>query len=591
MERFRKLLNLIGRDHLRRWALLALSAVLVGVLELIGALLVFALISAILDPSTEISLPVVGSLSAVFGRPSRDRFLILLGVTVAVFSVIRAIVFLGQTYLQQRMAHNAAAGLSDRLFGAYLRMPYQLHLTRNSSVLLRNVNQSVMEVALYGFVPLVTIASEIMLGLGIAVALIVTSPVVTGALLLVATPIMVLFLRVSRKAFVKLGTTSQEASATSLRYSQESLHGIRDIKVLGREGFFGELFNGSRARLARALYIRSVLTELPRASIEGLFMVALSLLLVLSVQNGSGEEAIASLGLMAYAGIRLMPSLNRIVANISHLQFASAAINNVHDELAEVGQQISAPSDSDRRLALTRELRFDQVAFRYEPGGTDILSNISFAIARGSSVGIVGPTGAGKSTLLDLMMGLLQPTEGAVVVDDVSIEQETRAWQMSLGVVPQTPFLLDDSLRRNVALGVPDNEIDDQKVLAALDLAQLGSFLPTLPDGLATKLGEHGLRLSGGQRQRVAIARALYRDPEVLILDEATSALDRVTEKRFIEDLERLKPGSTVVIVSHRLSALSECQQILLLKDGRLVDVGSFKELRARNSLFREMAN
>ena len=591
MQRFSKILDLIGRSYVRRWALLAISSVLVAVLELIGALLVFALISAILDPAAEISLPIVGSLQNVFGNPTRDRFLLYLGLTVAAFSVIRALVFVGQTYLLQRLAHNAAARLSSRLFTAYLRMPYQLHLVRNSAELLRNVNQSVMEVALYSFVPLVTIASEILLGLGIVIALVIASPVVTGALLLIVVPVVLIFLRSSRKVFAELGTESQEAYAVSLRYSQESLHGIRDIKVLGREEFFGRLFDENRARLAKTLYTRSVLSEVPRASIEGLFMVALSLLLVFSVLNGSSEEAIASLGLMAYAGARLMPSLNRIVANVNNLQFATAAIDNVHDELAEVERPNGFPSRSDERLPLVSELRVERVVFRYEAGDADVLADISFTIPKGSSVGIVGPTGAGKSTLLDLMMGLVTPTGGAVQVDGTPIHDDPRAWQMGLGVVPQAPFLIDDSLRRNVALGLSDDEIDDGAVQDALGLAQLASFISTLPDGLDTKLGERGLRLSGGERQRVAIARALYHDPEVLILDEATSALDRVTEKRFMEDLERLKPGSTTVVVSHRLTALSECQLILLLKDGRLVDSGSFEELRARNALFREMAS
>jgi ATP-binding cassette subfamily C protein len=331
------------------------------------------------------------------------------------------------------------------------------------------------------------------------------------------------------------------------------------------------------------------MTEIPRAVVEGLFMLALSLLLVIGVLNGSSQEAVASLGLIAYAGVRLMPSLNRIVGNLNNLQYGRAAIDTVFDELREVERIRDAKEAATGPLSMERELRVQDVAFDYE-GGDGILSGINFIVAKGTTVGIVGPTGAGKSTLLDLLMGLLSPTQGRIEVDGQPIDLNLRAWQLSLGVVPQTPFLLDDTLRRNVALGLSDDEIDERKVASALDLAQLGPFVGSLPDGLETELGEHGVRLSGGQRQRVAIARALYRDPEVLILDEATSALDRVTEKNFMQELASQKPGCTVIVVSHRVTALSECNQIVLLKEGRLVGNASFDELRAQSDLFREMA-
>jgi ABC-type multidrug transport system fused ATPase/permease subunit len=586
----RKIATLIGRQHLPAWAILAASSVVVGILELIGALLIFALISAILSPATQISLPVLGDLRDLFGGGDRRDFLVALGSTVAIFSVVRTAVFLAQTYLQQRLAQNAAVRLSSRLFGSYLRMPYQLHLVRNSADLLRNVNQSVMEIALYGFVPLVTIASEALLGLGLVVALIVTSPVTTGGMLLLIVPIVYLLLRFTKKAFNRLGVTAHEASAISIRYSQESLHGIRDIKTLGREGFFEDLFNTNRATLARALYTRSVMTEIPRAVVEGLFMVALSSLLVLGVVNGSSQEAVASLGLIAYAGVRLMPSLNRIVGNLNNLQYGTAAIDAVYNELAEIESVDQGILDPAEAIGLERELRVSNVGFAYADGDR-ILSGIDLTVPKGSTLGVVGPTGAGKSTFLDLLMGLLVPTEGTISVDGLSITDNVRAWQMSLGVVPQSPFLLDDTLRRNIALGLDEREIDESRIAEALQLAQLEPFVSTLPNGIHTELGEHGVRLSGGQRQRVAIARALYRDPDVLILDEATSALDRVTEKDFMQDLAEKKPGCTMVVVSHRVGALTECHQIALLEDGRLVAKGSFDELRDTSPLFREMAS
>ena len=592
MKHLRALLDLIGRDYLSRWAILAVTSVLVGALELIGALLLFALISAMLGSSTQMSWPIVGNLREFFGVTSQRALLLRLGVSVAVFSAVRALFFVLQTYLQHRLAHNAAVRLSTRLFGAYLRMPYEAHLKRNSTVLLRNVNQSVMEIAHHGFVPIVTIFSESLLGLGLATALVISSPAATGTLLLVLTPILFLLLRFSKKAFRRLGERVHELEEVSLRYSQQSLQGIRDVKMIGRESFFERLFGKTRAAIARAFYLRGTLTEVPRVTTETLFMVALGLLVSIDVlRGGSSAQALASIGLMAYAGVRLMPSLNRIIAQVGNFQFATASIATLKEELDEYDKPIPAGSIEHIRMTFRKELRVDGVRFRYQSSDADVLSDVTFNVPKGTSLGIVGPTGAGKSTLLDLLMGLLKPLDGRITVDGVSINDDPRSWHMGVGVVPQTPFLIDDSLRRNVALGLPDDEIDDQKVGLALQRAQLDDFVATLAARLDTPVGERGLRLSGGQRQRLAIARALYEQPDVLFLDEATSALDRVTERKLIADLSNLDLDTTIVMVSHRLGTLSECDQIILLQDGRMIEIGTFDELRQRSNLFREMAS
>jgi ATP-binding cassette subfamily C protein len=591
MQHLRALRELIGREYLPRWGLLALTSVFVGLMELAGALLVFALISAMLNPGHEVSWPVIGDLRHLYGDPTQQRFLTFLGLTVAAFSLIRALVFLVQTYLQQRLAHNAAVRLSGRLFGAYLRMPYEVHLRRNSTVLLRNLNLSVMEIALHGFVPIVTIVSESLLGLGLATALVISSPIATGALLVGFSPILWILLRTSRKAFRRLGDRVHELDEVSLRYSQQSLQGIRDVKTLGREAFFQRLFSDTRIAIAKALYTRGVLIEVPRVATETLFMVGLGAMVAINVaRNGSGTETLSSLGLMAYAGVRLMPSLNRIVAQVGNLQFATAAIINIHKELLE-HEQPEVERESSVRLPFERAIQVSGVGFSYESSEKEILSGVDILIPKGSSLGIVGPTGAGKSTLLDLLMGLLTPTTGEITVDGISIHIDPRSWHVGIGVVPQAPFLLDDSIRRNIALGLTDDVIEDDKVALALSRAQLVDFVDDLPEGLDTKVGERGLRLSGGQRQRLAVARALYNEPDVLFLDEATSALDRVTERNLVAGLNQPDIGSTVIMVSHRVSSLSECDQIVLLANGRLIEAGSFNELNARSALFREMAS
>ncbi len=287
-----------------------------------------------------------------------------------------------------------------------------------------------------------------------------------------------------------------------------------------------------------------------------------------------------------------MPALNRMVANVNTLRFAEAAVADVHEDLQRL-DDVPTPSLEHHAVAplvVTRGITLSDLSFRYDGAERDALNEIDFTIVNGASVGVVGSTGGGKSTLIDVVLGLLRPTSGQVLVDDVDIHDRLSAWQACIGVVPQQIFLLDDTLRRNVALGVPDDEIDDDAVVEALSLAQLDEVVRSTPEGLDLRLGERGSRLSGGQRQRVVIARALYRRPHVLVFDEGTSALDNVTEAELIAAIARLKGERTVITVAHRLTTVRQCDVILMLKDGRIHDTGTFDELVARNAEFRLMA-
>jgi ATP-binding cassette subfamily C protein len=278
--------------------------------------------------------------------------------------------------------------------------------------------------------------------------------------------------------------------------------------------------------------------------------------------------------------------------HVGQLRYSRAWIRDLRDDLAALPAALPAPvaAGEAEPIRFGRAVALERVSYAYAGGGEAALTDVTLTIERGESIGIVGPSGAGKSTLVDLLLGLLEPTAGRITVDGRDIASALPSWQRHIGYVPQDPFLLDDTVRRNVAFGIADADVDDRRVTAALRRAQLDDFVAGLRDGLDTLLGERGTRLSGGQRQRVAIARALYHDPEVLVFDEATSALDTVTERDLIDSLEALRGVKTLVVIAHRLTTVRRCDRLALLRDGRLAAVGSYDELLARDAGFRAMA-
>jgi ABC-type multidrug transport system fused ATPase/permease subunit len=298
------------------------------------------------------------------------------------------------------------------------------------------------------------------------------------------------------------------------------------------------------------------------------------------------------LGLFAYVGLKLQPSMQRIVRGINNLKFASAAIDDVHADLVLVEREApDLAEESPPPLPFEREVLVEGVSFAYEGTDRPALKDVDLRIGAGEAIGICGPTGGGKTTLADLITGLLTPTSGRVIVDGVDIREHVRAWHSNLGVVPQMVFLVDDSLRRNIALGLPDKEIDEEAVSEAVHLAQLDEVVAALPQGLDTVVGERGVRISGGQRQRVSIARALYRQPKVLILDEGTAALDNSTEQKLMEALERLRGDHTIILIAHRLSTVRRCDRIVYVDEGRIAGTDTYDGLIRENTAFRRMSS
>ena len=390
-----------------------------------------------------------------------------------------------------------------------------------------------------------------------------------------------------------LGQIQTRELTALIQQIHQALGSVKETRILCRESYFESGYFSHLLPLNKAQAENSFISILPRY-INEVTAIALVLgLLALALIFGTGSSDIfITLGLFAVAAIRLLPSLTRIAGSLSSIRFYSANLNEIYEDLhASQHLPMESVAEDDPALGLAREIRFENITFSYENSPEPAVRELSLQIPALQSVAFVGASGAGKTTAVDLLLGLYPLSSGRITVDGTDIRQNLQRWQKSLGYVPQQIYLSDCSILENVAFGIPADKINLEAANRALHLAQLESFLQTLPEGIHTRIGEHGVRLSGGQRQRIGIARALYHDPAVLVMDEATAALDNETERAFMESLRNLSGQKTLILIAHRLSTVEHCDNIFFMKEGRLVAQGTYNRLLESSDDFRRLAS
>ncbi len=553
MHTIKKISSLLSKREKSKIAYLTILMVIGGFLELLGVAGIFPLISAITE-----------------GRVSDINNITMLSLGLLCVYVIKNL-FLMYMYSQvYKFVYDGRSKLATRLLEQYMKEDYEFHLGRNMAVIQRAVRSDVD-----GFYHLVRCLLQLMSELIICVVL--------AALLFVSDFWMALFLVVllglcvstvvviSRKKAKKLGADDMVAGSKMNQWLMQGIGGIKEIKLLSREDYFVNSFKEYSDKSSDNQRKQQVLIQLPRLLTETVSIGAVLLWLVIAAAYGMDLLSIVpTLAVFAVAAFRLLPSVGKINGLLADYNFYRPRVDFIYEDMHGVQEITECNKSDDKIISFNESIELSDVSFAY--AGTDkyILDKVSLSIARGESVGVVGPSGAGKTTLVDVIMGLLKISAGDIKVDGVSVFEGLSSWQRLIGYVPQNIYLSDDSIRHNIAFGIPDEEIDDDRISECIKEARLSDLISELSEGVETVIGDRGIRLSGGQRQRIAIARALYFSPEVLVLDEATSSLDNDTEAAVMEAIEALHGKVTMIVVAHRLSTIEKCDKVYRVEDGKV---------------------
>ena len=561
-----------------------------ALIEAVTAIAVFGLLRMVVEPERVRTTPLVSRLWQSWSGDNPPTVVAALTVLVAGFYIFRAVYLSWAEWLKESTIAQSATRAADRLFARFLSAEYPFHLRRRSADLIHEVARST-DLAFQLFLgSLVNLLTEIAIVAALVVVLAATAPAqaliaVAAVLAMAAVPMIF-----TRRTWVRAGERQKMLEAQQFHVLQQSLGAVKEVKIAGREAFFEARLRGTRRELAEVKQHRAVVANALKLGVETVLIVAmLAVVLLITVGGASGADTVSLLALFAYAGFRVVPSANRIMLNAGYLREARAFVAGAIEDFKTLKPEKPRSPALDPIAEFTESLVCDGVSYTYENAGSPSLINVNLTLRPGDSLGIIGETGSGKSTLVDVLLGLLRPTTGRVVLDGESLEGRERAWQRLIGYVPQDPYLLDETVRRNVAFGVPDSSIDEQRLARAISMAHLDEVITELPDGLDTRLGENGSRLSGGQRQRVAIARALYGDPAVLVFDEATAALDTQTEREVVTAIAELHGQRTLIVIAHRLSTVRGCDRLILLEKGRIAATGTYDQLMG-NPAFRALA-
>jgi ATP-binding cassette, subfamily B, bacterial PglK len=563
------------RPSRRRIIGILLLTALGAFLEAAGAALIVPFVAMINDPSylsTQVQLRTLFEMSSF---STTEGFLIATALTLFLFFVIKNAFVVSILNMQFRFVYGEMPRFSCDLYRYYLTRPLTQHDRMNSAELIRNVNNEVQLYFTNFLIPTLTLITEVFVLMAIVAVLLLIAPMPALAAIVLLGGMTKAFYAVVRVRINKYGKEAQYHNAERIKWVNQGLNSIKETKILGLEDFFVQSFNFHENRFAESSRYAMLLNQTPRLFIETLAFTALFLGVALTLALGQNRsDVLPVLALFAVASIRLLPSLNRILLSLTRMAYYRTAAQVVlESRRLAVKSDISCTfATRQRTLKDWRQLSLCDVSFSY-PGSTQsILSNVNLTIKRGTSVALIGPSGSGKTTLADLVLGLLTPLSGKIEVDGRNIHSLLGDWQSELGYIPQSIYLLDDTIRRNIAFGVPDDLIDDKKVWKSLQHASMDDVVRALPGQLDWSVGENGSCLSGGQRQRLGIARALYKEPQFLVLDEATSALDETTEREIACTLDQLVGERTLLVIAHRPETIRRCQVKYDVSSGRFLE-------------------
>lgn len=531
------------------------------ILEVFGLGILIPALSILLDPEMIEKTQLISSLRGFFSEFSHQEFLFFFLILIVVVYFIKILFLIFLTYFQNKFLANVTASISIKLFSNYMSQPYSFHLEKNSSELIKNIQGEVTYLHFFTQA-LVNIFIEVGFVLSIFMVLIYIEPFGALTIGIFYGLLSVLFFQITKRKLKQWGQTRQELDSKIYKTALEGLGGIKDLLILGKTSFFTKHFHEENFLKAKLNSNHGTVSQIPRFYLELISIIGLvSFIVILILKGNNAATLITTTGVFVAAIFRTLPSINKIIASIQAFKFYMPSVNIVYKELINTKYNV-VQSENKVKYNLKDSIELKDLCFSYDGNNKKILKNINLKINRGQTVGIIGESGSGKSTLIDLIVGLYDPTFGQIIIDGNSGLQKDISWKKTIGYVSQSIFLIDSSIKNNIALGMAHEKIDDNLILKVIKEAHLDKFIKNLEYGVDTKVGERGVQLSGGQRQRIGIARALYNNPDILILDEATSALDLVTESEIINSINSLKGQKTIIMVAHRKSTLVNCDFI-----------------------------
>lgn len=595
----KELFSLLTPSQRRRFCSLQILVILMAIMELMGIASIGPFMALVADPALLDKHIFLGKLYAFSGLASPNRFLFATGVGVLIMLSLASIISIVTTWRMSLFAFGVGTEIADRLYQHYLAQPWLFHAQGSSAQLTKQISTEANRVTQQIIQPLIHFNSRLVLAVLISGAILLYNPIIALSGLAIFVSGYVLIYTLVRHRIAYHGRKVSSTNTQRFKLMNEGFGGIKDVLLLGRSRYFIEQFNKSGKVLARAQGVNSALTLVPRYFMELLAFGAVIglVLLLLKLHHGVLSQALPMLAVYTLAGFKLLPALQQIYGSVTQIKGNMAAFESIKADLeASVQDKTMVAKDSVHthaqiQLSTHHMIHLQNITFTYPGKDTPALNNINIQIPINAIVGFVGESGSGKSTAVDLILGLIEPDQGQLMLDELVIgPQNKRAWQNNIGFVPQSIFLSEDSIAKNIAFGLDPQAINMEQVEKAMRLASLEELVHSLPHGLDTKVGERGVQLSGGQRQRIGIARALYNNGQLLIFDEATSALDGITEKVIMDAIHALSGQRTIVLIAHRLKTVKHCDLIYFMDHGQVVDQGTYEQLLEKNERFQKMA-
>lgn len=573
MDLIKKLRYIFNKQQKLKFIFLFIIMFIGALFELVGVSLILPFVQIVMEPNIIEQNKIMKTIYEYFNIHSTNHFLLIIAISLIVVYIIKNLYLLCMYYAQYTFTFNNQMRMSTKLMDCYLKKPYTFHLQKNTAEIVRSVTVDVSQ--LFTLVlNCLLLLSELLVSLMLGIFLLAMDIFITTFVIGFLAISMCLFFVIFRKKLKIYGLNNQKYNGQMIKWINQSLGGIKEIKIMHREQFFVNSFSYNGNEYAKNRKKFEFINQIPKLMLETICIVGMLILVAIMLFIGKDmSNLIPKLAVFAMAAFRLLPSINRINNYINIILFHKPSIDLIYKDLKETNNLVNNKTKDAKvneiktDFDLNKTIEISYISFKYPQTNKYVFKNISFEIPIGKSTAFIGPSGAGKTTMADIILGLLKPEDGEILVSGINVYDNPRKWSEKIGYIPQTIYLSDDTIRNNIAFGIEENKINDKAVWKALEQAQLKEFIQNQKDKLNTLIGERGVRLSGGQRQRIGIARALYSNPEILVLDEATSSLDTETEQAVMEAIDSLHGKKTLIIIAHRLTTIENCDLIYEIKD------------------------